>query len=515
MGHKKGTRMETKNAVVRKTDHDFADGPIWDERLKRWRVQFSWKDQNGNRKQLKKRFRHKRDADRWFDTTQKEIILGVYDQLQRSKSLTLGKALDLYRESVRTNKSFESTQSNLKIWEREFGRDTRLSEVTKARIIAARTKRIDSGIARSTADTNLITLKCAFNWLECERHWLNNPAKGIKLFRVDNRRLVYLQLEQFSRLLAACENGPWYMRPIIIVAALTGLRKANNIGLEWSEVDFRAGYIQISGTKTKNHRKLIIPMCDIVYATLYDLYQTRHERDASRYVFVDQDLPTRDGRRRFSREFKIEAVRRVQAGEKMARVARELGIFLESLWRWEKRVREKGEDHLHQLGWPPKRREGKPTSATNTDPMNAESVGSTVVEFAWKRALTDSGIEKDFGESFHFHDLRHTCASWHVMLGTSPFRLKDLLGHNDLKSTERYAHVPLNERKADKAMIEALFSVSTHDNPADRAEFGRRKLDDLFPQIFPIGATTTDKPAAVTASRGERAVQPSLFEAVG
>src|SRR5262245_41024670 len=59
---------------------------------------------------------------------------------------------------------------------------------------------------------------------------------------------------------------------------------------------------------------------------------------------------TRDGRRRFGREFKIAAVRRVEEGESLAAVARDLKIGIELLWRWKKRVAEKGEEHLYEVG---------------------------------------------------------------------------------------------------------------------------------------------------------------------
>lgn len=61
---------------------------------------------------------------------------------------------------------------------------------------------------------------------------------------------------------------------------------------------------------------------------------------------------TRDGRRRFSREFKIAAVRRVTEGETMGEVARDLDIKFRLLWDWKKRVLEQGEEHLHELGRP-------------------------------------------------------------------------------------------------------------------------------------------------------------------
>lgn len=61
---------------------------------------------------------------------------------------------------------------------------------------------------------------------------------------------------------------------------------------------------------------------------------------------------TRDGRRRFSREFKIAAVRRVLEGEKLGAVARELDIAFRLLWDWKKRVLERGEEHLNGMGRP-------------------------------------------------------------------------------------------------------------------------------------------------------------------
>jgi transposase len=74
---------------------------------------------------------------------------------------------------------------------------------------------------------------------------------------------------------------------------------------------------------------------------------------------------TKDGKRRlFSRKFKIAAVRRVIEGEDLADVARDLGLGRELLWRWRKRVEEKGEQALFDVG----RRKGDPQgSAESTE----------------------------------------------------------------------------------------------------------------------------------------------------
>jgi integrase len=41
--------------------------------------------------------------------------------------------------------------------------------------------------------------------------------------------------------------------------------------------------------------------------------------------------------------------------------------------------------------------------------------------------------------NFRFHDLRHTFASWYMMHGGDLYELAKILGHSNIKMTERYA----------------------------------------------------------------------------
>jgi len=55
---------------------------------------------------------------------------------------------------------------------------------------------------------------------------------------------------------------------------------------------------------------------------------------------------------------------------------------------------------------------------------------------AFELAVRKAGIK-----DFHFHDLRHTFASWMVMAGVDIYTLKDILGHKTISMTLRYAHL--------------------------------------------------------------------------
>ena len=60
-----------------------------------------------------------------------------------------------------------------------------------------------------------------------------------------------------------------------------------------------------------------------------------------------------------------------------------------------------------------------------------------------------AGIPKKDGVAVHFHDLRHTFASYLVLAGVDIFRVKELLGHADIATTMIYAQLKTEDMQQD------------------------------------------------------------------
>lgn len=124
--------------------------------------------------------------------------------------------------------------------------------------------------------------------LACLKHMLNkavewqmlevNPAKNVKLLRENNQRLRYLTRQEIERLY---ESSPDHLKPIILTALLTGMRKGEILSLKWEDIDFDQGVIFVRDSKNGEMRE--IPINDQLMLTL------KGEKFKSPYVFAKED----------------------------------------------------------------------------------------------------------------------------------------------------------------------------------------------------------------------------------
>lgn len=84
-----------------------------------------------------------------------------------------------------------------------------------------------------------------------------------------------------------------YLKPIVITALQTGMRKGEILNLKWSNIDFLQGFIELLETKTNKSRK--IPISSTLKETLKNIARN------SEYVFINPQtgLPYADIKKSF------------------------------------------------------------------------------------------------------------------------------------------------------------------------------------------------------------------------
>jgi integrase len=118
----------------------------------------------------------------------------------------------------------------------------------------------------ATVNRDLVVLRHMF---QKAREWgkaIENPVSHQKPLRANNRRLRYLSHEEIPRLLSAADAS---LRPLLVVALHTGLRRSELFSLTWQDIDVKQAVIRI--VQTKNGERREIPMTETLRATVQQL----------------------------------------------------------------------------------------------------------------------------------------------------------------------------------------------------------------------------------------------------
>jgi integrase len=142
---------------------------------------------------------------------------------------------------------------------------------------------VRKGAKSYTVNFELTTFKTMFILAVKWKYLETSPAEGVKQLKAeDSKPRRFLTDAECERLLRACE--PEYY-PIFFTLIHTGMRKAEILNLEWSDLDFKKRIIKIRRKsfwvpKTGERE---IPMSEAVAAALESVTKQ------SRFVFPDKD----------------------------------------------------------------------------------------------------------------------------------------------------------------------------------------------------------------------------------
>jgi integrase len=154
-----------------------------------------------------------------------------------------------------------------------------LTEITPHLIEQFKVERVKE-VSPAATNRALTLLKSMFNRaIEWDKFDGLNPVTRVKFFREDNHKLRYLEKDEIKRLIDSCED---VIRPLVIVAVNTGMRRGELFNLKWQDIDFNKGIIHLLRTKSGEKRE--IPMNEAVRTAIL----ASKGSSTSEYVFSTQ-----------------------------------------------------------------------------------------------------------------------------------------------------------------------------------------------------------------------------------
>lgn len=195
--------------------------------------------------------------------------------------------------SKQNKKSWKRDETSIKVLKRFFKSETlqtigpekverykakRKADPVDRRRTKKKTKKQDEPrlVSPSTINRELACLKTMFNkaaeWGRIEK----SPLQAVKKFKENNIKERILN-DAESRRLVECASSS--IRPVLIVALNTGMRRSEILSLRWQDVDFIKGFVLVEESKSGKARK--VPMNSIVFETLKAMPQN------SEYVFFN------------------------------------------------------------------------------------------------------------------------------------------------------------------------------------------------------------------------------------
>ncbi len=243
----------------------------------------------GSRRVREKVGPSKGEAFRALSVRQAEVVLGKFNLVPRASILTFEAFAGRYEKLVSVHKRGRAVEHYLiRTLGVVFG-NKKITELTAEEAERYKTDRVRR-VKPATVNREMTLLKHMLSKAVEWKLLSTNPFRGIRSLNVPTRMERILELHEETRLLAACGGiRSWHLRPVIVLALNTGMRRGELLSLEWEQIDLMRRRIRILNAKTTSSERSV-PMNSTVYGLLCDLAQKR----TSKLVFPSK---RRDGNR--------------------------------------------------------------------------------------------------------------------------------------------------------------------------------------------------------------------------
>jgi integrase len=222
-----------------------------------------------------------RDAETLLIKRKQDIKEGKEPEIKRITNHTLRELAEKYAQWMQgRHRSANSKLYRIKQVLSVFG-NIPLRRFSTLLVEQYQTDLINRGLKPASVNKNISILKAMFSkavdWNMVEEETLKRVRK-VKLLPENNKRLRFLSKAECQELVNACGS---HLKPIVITALNTGMRKSEILNLTWEQVDLKHGFILLD--RTKNGERREIPINNTLRGTLQGV--TR--RLDVPYVFFD------------------------------------------------------------------------------------------------------------------------------------------------------------------------------------------------------------------------------------
>jgi len=216
---------------------------------------------NGQR--IKKIIGSKQDAEHSLHLIKADSLRGELRLIKKS-DMSFKQLTEKYLEYGKTNgkRSLRRDQFNVKALI-DYFEYFKASQINPLHIEGYKRKRLEEGRKPGTINRELACLKHMFNLAIKWKLARENPVREVKLLKAEKYEMQILDRIEIDLLVKAAEER---LKPILIVALNTGMRRGEVMGLRWSDIDFVNYNMHIKNTKSGKDR--IVPMNSLVAGTL-------------------------------------------------------------------------------------------------------------------------------------------------------------------------------------------------------------------------------------------------------
>lgn len=180
-------------------------------------------------------------------------------QAPRKREWTVQMMCEAYWDEHAQHRPSHSTiLGQLAAMRRHLGKDRKLTSITNAAMMDYRAKRRGDGLAQHSINREITIMRAAMRHV-AQIHGVTIPELHWEKLKHEEPapRQRYLTYEEWGTLLAAAHPS---LKPILICAVTTGLRKSNILQLDWSQVRLSARRIALTVKGNKIHEVRIGPL---------------------------------------------------------------------------------------------------------------------------------------------------------------------------------------------------------------------------------------------------------------